>query len=213
VIKERRDVAIDRRGAPRLAQRRRKRHAPGRPALPVDVASTCVARLNDVRINGKFLGGRPLRGPRREGPSRDVVRWPEPIRPFASPPTRIDIRLARRRRIDLARVAVAPPAGVNDHAAKSSPAEGNAEKLIDRHDRLLPHALLPWTLVAMTATRQRQSPVYSPLRSGKNICAAWICTPDGGVPVGRPSHEGHGALRATRPRRPKSTSWQRRPRR
>jgi hypothetical protein len=39
-------------------------------------------------------------------------------------------------------------------------------------------ALLPWAPVALTLTRQRQSPVYSALRLGKNICAAWIfCAP------------------------------------
>ena len=39
-------------------------------------------------------------------------------------------------------------------------------------------ALLPWALVAVTLTRQRQSPVYSALRLEKNICAAWtFCAP------------------------------------
>ena len=39
-------------------------------------------------------------------------------------------------------------------------------------------ALLPWAPVVVTLTRQKQSPVYSALRLGKNICAARIfCAP------------------------------------
>ena len=44
-------------------------------------------------------------------------------------------------------------------------------------------ALLPWALVAVNLTRQRQSPVYSALRPGKNIRAAGIfLRPDDDTP-------------------------------
>jgi hypothetical protein len=38
---------------------------------------------------------------------------------------------------------------VNDGNAKHSLAEGDAQERIDRHCSFRPHALLPWTLVAV----------------------------------------------------------------
>jgi hypothetical protein len=74
---------------------------------------------------------------------------PKLIHRFASTRLPIDRRLARCRRIERVPIAAASPAGVNDGNAKHSLAEGDAQERIDRHCSFRPHALLPWTLVAV----------------------------------------------------------------